>query len=294
MRNILLLFIRNGGFVTLVVVEALCFFLVVQYNSRANSIFSNTSARFSGYFLEKWSKVTQYVGIAERLDSLQQENARLNAQLLNARLLTLPFRDTSRTILLDTLWKADSAVVRRLFRPFYEYIPAKVLSNTISNNNNWLLLNRGSADGVVVSSAVIAHDGIVGIVRHVDQHYCSVMSLLHRQTKISAALEREGAFGSLVWEGQDPTVMTLKVIPKHVPVHFGDAVITSGYSQMFPRGLAIGTVADSLPVIDPENPYFFSLRIRLQHDMARTNEVMIVTNIFRSEIDSLVQKMHYE
>lgn len=293
MGNLLRLFIRNGGFVTFVLLEVFCFFMVIQFNERQNAIFAHTSTVIGGNLLEKRQRVSDYVGLQERVDSLVQENARLMADISNARMVQLPYRDTFVTILYDTISRIDS-IRHRAIRPEFRYISARVISNSISSANNWMMINRGSSDGVSPNMAVVSGKGIVGIVRHVDTDFSMVMSVLHRQTKLSAALPKhERAFGTLLWEGGDPMAMTLKYIPKHIRVLTGEPVTTSGFSAMFPKGLELGFI-ESAPEQDPEFPNFLVAKVRLKQDMSTVQDVYIVQNLFKTVIDSLEQKVKNE
>lgn len=293
MGKILQLLLRNGGFVTLVLVEAFCFFIIVQYNEKQNAIFSHSAALFAGNTLEKRQQLTDYVGLRDRIDSLSKVNARLLTDLANARIIRVPRRDTMFTYAsFDSLNRVDS-IRRKVMRPFYEFYTASVIGNSISNANNWLMINRGSRDGIGPNMAVMTNNGIVGIVRHVDDHFSMVMSVLHRQTKISAVLDEHGAFGSLIWEGGDPNVMTLKYIPKHFTVKEGSRVATSGFSQMFPKNIDIGTI-EGEPSPDPENPYFLIMKVKLSQDMSRVADVYVVKNLFQPEQDSLQAKVRNE
>ncbi|MEI6408613.1 MAG: rod shape-determining protein MreC [Bacteroidota bacterium] len=293
MGNLLRLFIRNGGFVTFVLLEVFCFFLVIQFNERQNAIFAHTSTVIGGNLLERRQRISDYIGLQERVDSLVQENARLLAEAANARSVQLPYRDTFITVLYDTISHIDS-IRHRAVRPEFRFIAARVISNSISSANNWMMLNRGSTDGVMPNMAVVSGKGIIGIVRHVDPDFSMVMSVLHRQTKLSAALPKhEKAFGTLLWEGGDPTIMTLKYIPKHIKVSVGEPVTTSGFSAMFPQGLELGFI-ETVPEQDPEYPNFLVAKVRLKQDMSTVQDVYVVQNLFKTAIDSLQQKVKNE
>jgi rod shape-determining protein MreC len=293
MGNLLQLFIRNGGFVTFVLVEVFCFYIVVRYNADQNAIFANTSSIIGGNLMERRQVVRDYFGLTRRVDSLTRENAMLMEDLANARVLQMPYRDTFYRVLYDTISKVDS-VRHRSVRPEYRFIAARVISNSISSVNNWIMLNRGSSDGVTPNMAVVSGKGIVGVVRHVSPHFCFAMSVLHRQTRLSAALPKhENTFGTLLWEGGDPDVMVLRQIPKYKTVQIGEPVLTSGISAMFPKGITVGTVCTT-PEQDPEYPSFIQMKVKLNQELATIGDVYIVQNLFKSEIDSLKLKIKDE
>lgn len=296
MGNLLQLFVRFGGFVTFVLVEAFCFFIIVQYNDRQDAIFSHSWGILAGNVLEERQEWTDYFGLSERVDSLMKENAALQSQVANARTFQMPYRDTQFLVLRDTLRKVDGSdsVLHKTTRPLYEFIAAKVVGNSITSTNNWLMINRGLEDRVKPGMAVVSGRGVVGIARHVGRRFTSVMSVLHGQSRISAALKLKNGdlpAGSVVWEGGDPALVTLRFIPKHFfeLVEVGTPVVTSGLSGLFPKALQVGTVYEK-PTADPENPYFLNIKVRLSQDMSSVQDVFVVKNAFAAEMDSLARR----
>lgn len=291
MGKLLQLLLRNGGFVTFLVVEVICLAIMVNFNARQGEIWANTTGILGGDALEKRQMASDYFSLYERADSLAHIVDSLQLRLSNARQVQVPIRDTFFLVNYDSLSKTDS-VRRKTVRPQYESITAKVIKNAISGANNWLIINRGSIDGVQSDMAVISPEGIVGIVRHVGSNFSLVMSVLHRQAKISVALPgQKNAFGSLVWDGGNPTEMTLRYIPQHFVVKENEPVVTSGYSLMFPQGHPVGKVGGT-PKADPENPYFLEIAVKLNQDMSTVRDVSVVQNLFRAELDSLQTKIN--
>lgn len=293
MGNLLQLFIRNGGFVTFVLVEVCCFYIVVRFNADQNAIFAHTSTLMGGNLMERRQVVRDYFGLTQRVDSLTRENALLMEDLANARVLQMPYRDTFYRVLYDTISTVDS-IRHKSVRPAYRFVAARVISNSIASVNNWIMLNRGTNDGVTPNMAVVSGKGIVGIVRHVSPHFCIAMSVLHRQARLSASLPKhENTFGTLMWEGGDPDVMVLHQIPKYKTVQVGEPVQTSGISAMFPKGVSVGVVCEA-PTQDPEYPNFIQMKVKLSQELATIGDVYIVQNLFKSEIDSLNLKVKDE
>jgi hypothetical protein len=55
----------------------------------------------------------------------------------------------------------------------------------------------------------------------------------------------------------------------------------------------VGWVADK-PEKDPENPYFFLIKVRLSQDVSLVNDVYVVNNIFQTEMQQVQQKAKNE
>lgn len=276
---------------TLIFVELLCFVLMTHYGTNQSAVWANTTEIFGAHLLEKRQNLTDYFSLHERADSLARVVDSLQTRLANARMMQVTTRDTVYKVSFDSLSRNDSVRVKSI-RPWYVSIAGKVIGNTIANANNWIILNRGRTDKVEPHMGVISPNGVVGIVRHVSDHYSIAMSVLHSQMRITASLPKQGTFGALVWEDGDPEYMTLKDISKHFQdkINVGDPVTTSAYSLIFPRDIPIGQVA-SLPQQDPENPHFLIVKIKLSQDITNVNDVSIVSYLFSPEIDSLKAKV---
>ena len=163
-----------------------------------------------------------------------EENASLRNQL------------AQNFVAFDTTKKAGTLILRKdsleKIRKFY-YYPAKVVGNTFTLQRNYITIERGALQGIKKDMAAISPDGsIVGVVVEVNDNYSKIMSLLHRNSKVSAMLKRDKVAGSIEWDGADPNMLTLKNISKSAAPKLGDTVLTSPYSSNFPAQLMIGKV----------------------------------------------------
>lgn len=295
------LLLRHGGFVTFVVVEIVCFLVIINFNTEKGKIYAHTTEVFSGNLLSKRQEWAGYLSYKKQRDSLAEENRILQARLAEAFVVQVPYRDSFLIVRLDSLAKNDSTFWVEQVRPQYHFIAAKVIGNSVSSANNWIVLNRGSNDGLRPDMGVVTPKGIVGIVRHVSPHFSLAMSVLHREAKISVALvlkkdkakDKEKALGSLVWEDSNPREMTLKFIPRHFGMAIGDQVVTSGYSEFFPKGVPVGVVA-AKPEEDAENLYFSIAKVRLSQDLATVENVYVIDNLFITELESLKKNVKNE
>ncbi|MEY3050833.1 MAG: hypothetical protein RLY31_618 [Bacteroidota bacterium] len=270
MLQLLQLLLRFSGLFVFLLLELVCFSMVVKYNQRQSSVYLNTVNRFSGTIQEKTAAVYQYLQLYDENIRLARENARLLALVANTDKQGSPAEPDGIS--------ADSSLRR------YQFQPAKVIRNSINQHHNYLILDKGLADGVVPHSGVVTDMGVVGIVRDVSEHYCVVMSLLHRQAKVSARIRDKGFFGPLTWRDTNPWLFTLDDIPKHAPVAKSDTIETSGYSSLFPPGLMIGVV-DRLSMAPGSN--FFNITVRSSLDMSNLQHVYIVKNLLAAEQDAL-------
>jgi len=88
----------------------------------------------------------------------------------------------------------------------------------------------------------------------------------------------------LHWDGINSTTATLEEIPKHVPVKVGDTIVTSGYSDLFPRNIMIGTVSNLKAKADKN---FYDITVNLSTNFGNLSYVYVVKNLKRNEIQTL-------
>lgn len=235
MRNIILFIRRFFIMVVFFVLQGVCIAILVKYNKTYEAVFANASTEVTGRVDNQYNKVEYFFNLKETNRQLAAENARLRNMLASNYIG--PENGVERRV--DSTLR-DSAHRVRMFT----WLPAKVVNNSFSEENNYLTLHRGSNQGVLKDMAVSGPDGIVGKVVLVSSNYCRVMSLLNRNSKVSAMLKKDYSTGSVEWDGADPRFVILRNIPKSAPVHKGDSVLTSNLSGNYPPGLMIGTVED--------------------------------------------------
>ena len=188
-----------------------------------------------------------------------------------------------RSLLADSKYISSNKAYEKtdsVARQKYTYVPAKVVNNSTDRRSNYLTINRGILHGVESEMAVLSSDGIVGIVKDVSKNYASVISVLHKNSSISAKLGESGYIGSLVWGGADPQIAQLMDIPNHVQLEAGMQVQTSGYSSMFPNAISVGEVR-SFEIKEGDN--FHSIDVSLNTNMNSVSIVYVVNNLMKIE-----------
>lgn len=269
MRSLILFIWKHHFFFLFLLLECICFYFIFKHNYYQRAAFVHSANKVSGSIFNAQSAITEYFHLKEDNLLLVEENARLRSLSKSSY---LPFSQRSQVVN-DTI-----------YRQKYEYISAKVVNNSTNRRNNYLTLDRGSSLGVKPDMAVISSKGVVGIVANVSENFSSVMSLLHKDTRISAKIKKDGSFGPLFWEGEDYRYATLTDIPTHVPLLKGDTIVTSAYSLTFPEGILIGTVESF--EIRSGSP-FYTVKVNLSTDFKKVSYVYVINNIMKEEQENL-------
>jgi rod shape-determining protein MreC len=260
MNNLLQFVIRYSAFLLFLLLELVALVLVIRYNENQQSIFINSSSIFSGTLYELTEDAIHYNRLQGTVDSFATETAVLKEKIFNLERSLQKVSPAEKPL--------DSCILES-----YKIIEAKVISNTINQRNNHFTIDRGRQDGVKTGMGVISAHGVAGIIDHAGVKYATAISILNSAARISASIQRNAYFGSLVWKEIDPGHMILEDIPKQADILVGDSIITSGYSFIFPKGLFIGTI-DKFWTEGGSN--YYTIDVRLHEDIGRIDQVYLI------------------
>lgn len=251
--------------------QALSIAILVKYNKTYEAVFANNANEITGAFDKKYNDVQSYFSLKKQNEELQKQNA----QLLGLLGISREAPDTSVTIKIDSLLRDTLGRVQR-----FRFLPAKVVNNSVSEENNYITLYRGSKQGVKKDMGVTGPDGIVGHVILVSDNYCRVMSLLNHNSKVSAMLKNGYYTGIVDWDGEDPSYVTLHNISTSSKVKTGDTVVTSNYSGNFPPGLMIGRVAQ---IESDPSTNFYTIKLKTATNFYALQYAYLIDNMMWQE-----------
>lgn len=269
MKNLFILLWRNNFTLLFLLFFSLSIYLVILNNNFQQVAFLNSTNRVTASILNVVNSVNSYLSLREINADLANENAILKSRLPEN------YYDLS---------SGPTTVNDSLLKQQYTFLEARVVSNSVNRRSNYLTLDKGTIHGVKKDMGVISSRGVVGIVKDVSPHYCTVMSLLHKNSRISTRFRKNHYFGSLVWEGMSSREATLQDIARHVKFSKGDTLVTTTFSAIFPEGIMVGTVKES-EVRKGDN--FFRITVSLSVNFGNLSHVYIVNNLLKEEQQSL-------
>jgi len=259
-RHLFAYIIKHYFFFLFLFLEIIAFLFVVQ-NNYQRATFLNSSGQVTGTVFNTFNNISEYFTLKTSNVILAEENARLRESQPVSFLKT------------DTLvyYQHDS---------LFKYISAKVISNTVNKQKNYLMLNKGSSSGIEKDMGVITSKGIVGTVVDVSENFSRVMSILHESNKINARIKKNDHIGNVEWDGEYYAQGLLTDIPTHVNLYKGDTIITSGNSFIFPEGILVGTVNEHL--VD-KGDKFNKAKIDFSVDYNNLYFVYVIVNLLKDE-----------
>ena len=161
----------------------------------------------------------------------------------------------------------------------YRYTPATVVKMSRNRTHNYIILNKGSDDGIRPQSGIISDRGVVGVVQAVDRHYAYGLTLMNPGMSVGARVGRTDIVTPLSWDGFGSDRALLRNLPPHYDIAPGDTVRTSGYSSIFPPDIPIGITGESR-LVDGSTR---QVSVQLFQDFSTVRYVTVVENLERSE-----------
>ena len=269
MRNLYLFFRKHYFIFLFLLLEVVSLILFFRYNAFQSAVIYDWTSAISGRVNSTYNSIAEYFSLKRTNLILGEENAILHARMPQAIYLA----DT------QVYWRSDTALQSE-----YRFINAKVISNTTNRRNNYLMINKGEMQGVEPHMGIIVGNKIVGQVVNVSRHFSWIMSVLHKETKISAKFLKNDQLVSMEWPGGDYRFGVVKEIPKHLIVSAGDTIITSGNSEIFPEGVLVGIINQ---VNEQQDENFNTAVISFLTDFNGLGYVEVVVDMFKEEKTNL-------
>ncbi len=241
-----------------------------------NFFITKAAHGFMGHVWGATEAISQYFSLAKTNKELADEIFRLNMELNE-------WKHIKENMELDSLaalgYKSGNA-------GDFDYIPATIIKNSLNKQHNYMILGKGSEDGIRPQSGIITSEGVIGIVDAVSKHYSYAISLLNSELSISARIGNQGASGPMVWDGKHNDGALLKEIPLQYKFEPGDTVYTSGFSSIFPSDIPLGTTGESRIV----NGATYEIKVKLFQNFTVLRYVTVVRNRNIQEIKNLEEK----
>lgn len=152
-------------------------------------------------------------------------------------------------------------------------LTAEVIGKTVIQARNFATLNVGAKDGVAVGMPVITERGLVGRIVGLTPNYSTVQLLLNRDTRLSVMTLRGRNEGMLTWDYVGGRNLLLRQIEAVRPQPKQDTIVTSGYSELFPENITVGTIAS---IEQEEGTLFYRIVVTPSVDFATLDEAFVV------------------
>ncbi|MDR2868833.1 MAG: rod shape-determining protein MreC [Deferribacteraceae bacterium] len=214
-----------------------------------------------------WSEYVWLIGVAKENDALSERIELM--QLENA-------------VLAEKLVQLDNLNRLLNFKDTYAFstIAANVIGRNTGGYMRYIIIDRGSTDGIEINAPVVSASGLVGRVSNVFFNTSEVMLLYHHDSNVSVMNSRTRAVGMLKGDGRGG--LFVDFYDRLDAAQPDDVMITSGMGQLYPKGIRCGTVSE---IQAPPTGLFQKLIINGSVDNYKLEQVLVVTDTADMEIE---------
>jgi len=173
-------------------------------------------------FIFFWRNATDNQKLKKEIDAFKQKVSSLQeAEAENKRLKEL------------LLFKQKSP---------HKVIAVRVIGRPADNWSSVVIIDKGRYNGIVRGMVAINYLGLIGRVIEASEYNSRVMLMNDPNFAVSAIVKRSRQEGLVA--GALGNSLVMRYLPQDADIKAGDEVISSGLTELYPKGLLIGTVTD--------------------------------------------------
>jgi len=124
-------------------------------------------------------------------------------------------------------------------------VVAEVIARAPNAWFNTLTIGKGAVHGLKKGMAVVTPEGVVGHIRSVTNRTAEVLLILDQRSALGARIHRTGEVvlvEGLGGAGEGRALV--KPLSREIDIRPGDLIVTSGLSEIYPKGLTVGVVEE--------------------------------------------------
>ena len=277
MEELLRFIMKRSKFLMFIALELVAFMFIVNGNDLQKSSFLRHTATISAGMYGITTTINDYFHLINTNETLAIENSRLRNELE-----ILQMRE--RHIIEDSLSNI-------MLQSNVHYKSAKVVYSSIYKLQNYIIIDKGSDDGILPDMGVIESNNVVGVIQYTTKHYSVVLPLINTTQRISGKIKRDNQLGTITWDGTNSREVNFDEIPRHALPEIGDTIVTSGYSAIFPEGYLIGTITEA--ECSSSNAYY-DIHVALSTNFSTITYVSVVIYDTKSEMQNILKEIEHE
>jgi len=247
------------------------------FSSVSNSL-TGSLIGVQSWFSSRFVALQDFFTAPRDIVSLRQRNSELEAEVSNLQAQVIQLQqEVGETNTLAALVDFSRA------RPENTYKAAAVIGRDPSPFLHYVIINRGSNDGILRGMPVVTDQGLIGRVDAVIADAARVQLITDPASSVNVRLQNAETEASLV--GSITGDVSLELIPPDVVIEPGDLVLTSGLGGGYPPDLIVGQVTN---VRSRDFDLFQQATIQPVVDFNRLQIVLVIVNFKPVDISPLV------
>ncbi|MBS1249342.1 MAG: Cell shape-determining protein MreC [Chloroflexi bacterium] len=227
---------------------------------------------------KQYTGFEDFITAPRDVTAIRQENARLEAEnaSLQAQIVELQQQLGEYQILAALLDFARA-------HPEHKYLGATVIGRDISPFLHYVIINRGSDDGLRRGMPIVTQKGLAGRVSQTTAKSARVKLITDPTIKVNVRIQPSRSEAILT--GSITGDVTLEQIPQDAKINPGNLILTSGLGGNYPPNIIVGQVTS---VRSQEYALFQSASVQPVTDFGELEIVLVITNFNPIDIEPLI------
>ncbi len=264
--------------VIVMVVSGLLFLAIGGYLTPLYNLTLNPLISFQSWLSVRYLSLREFLTSPREVTELREQNALLESQVTQLQTQLIEMQ--------EQLAEADVCFALLGFgrtNPEYDYIAATVIGREISPFLQYILIDKGTNDGIQFGMPVVTQQGLVGRVDAVIANAARIKLITDSTSVVNVHLQSAEMEAQLV--GSLTGDVSLDMIPLDEKVEPGDIVLTSGLGGNYPPNIFIGQV---LSVQQRDNALFQTASVQPIVEFSSINAVLVVMNFEAVDTSPLI------
>ncbi|ERI90101.1 rod shape-determining protein MreC [Clostridiales bacterium oral taxon 876 str. F0540] len=129
----------------------------------------------------------------------------------------------------------------------YSYVGCNIIGKSGGNYLDGYIIDKGTKDNLRKGMVVATAKGLVGQVTYTASNWSVVQSISNENIAVSAMVESTNETTGILKgykDADNKLLAKLYNLPEDSTIKKGDVILTSGYGNLYPKGIRIGQVVD--------------------------------------------------
>ncbi len=203
----------------------------------------------------------KYQELKNRIKEQQEELEKKKLELRQIEILNSKISELTEMLNLKNRYTSIDGVM------------GKIVEESKNNLEDVVTINVGKSQGIKEGMAVVHTNGLYGKVINVNENTSLVKRIIDTTSKISVQVGTVPQ--SMILEGNEENIPKVTRIDESVKIVKGMDVITSGESDVLPKGIYVGRVSE---VVVPPNKIDTYAKVELPGKLKEVKNIMVLKN----------------
>lgn len=264
--------------IIIMVVAGVLFLAISGYLTPVFSFSVSPLISAQSWLSQRYLAFSDFFNSPRDMATLRAQNAQLENEvaMLQSEIVALQENLAQSDILYTLLDFART-------NPEHEYVAATVIGREISPFLQYIIIDKGSNDGLRHGMPVVTQQGLVGRIDALISDASRIQLITDANSSVNVKLQTAGVEGLV--RGSVTGEISLDMVPVDSEVQIGDILMTSGLGGTYPPNIFVGQV---LTMQSKQNVLFQTGSVQPVVDFSNLSAVLVITNFNSVDISPLV------